>query len=150
MKNLIIRTVTGAIFVALVVLSFFMNPLFFDVLFLSFSFIATWEYLQMVAKTDATPQIILPLVLTALLFSTFQLMQYSIYASLIILLVTLVLILGVPIVELFRKRSQPLHNVALSLFPLVWITLPIGIIGMWTHFFEAYSVVLALFVIIWA
>ncbi|MEG1556520.1 MAG: phosphatidate cytidylyltransferase, partial [Bacteroidales bacterium] len=108
MKNLIIRTVTGAIFVALVVLSFFMNPLFFHLLFLTFSLIATWEYLQMVAKTDATPQIILPLVLTALLFSTFQLMQYSIYASLIILLVTLVLILGVPIVELFRKRSQPL------------------------------------------
>ncbi len=150
MKKLITRTLTGIVFVTLIVSSLFLNPIFFNILFLVITLLATWEYLQITEKSNINPQFTIPFLLNATFFTAFQLMYYSIPIFLYLLLFALLLIIIIPVVELYRNKENPLINIATSLFPLIWIAFPFSIMGMWTHFFESASTVLALFIIIWA
>jgi phosphatidate cytidylyltransferase len=150
MKKLITRTLTGIVFVALIVSSLFLNPVFFNILFLTITLLATWEYIQIAEKNNIKPQYTIPFLLNASFFTAFQLMDYSIPVFLYVLLFSLLLIFIIPVVELYRNKENPLINIAASLFPLIWIALPFSIMGMWAHFFNAATTVLALFIIIWA
>lgn len=149
MKKLITRTLTGIVFVALIVSSLFLNPIFFNILFLVITLLATWEYIQIAEKSNINPQYTVPFLLNASFFTAFQLLNYSIPVFLYVLLFALLLIFIIPVVELYRNKENPLVNMAASLFPLLWIAFPFSIMGMWTHFFEAATTVLALFIIIW-
>lgn len=149
MKNLITRAVTGIIFVGIIVLSFFISPAFFHIIFLTFALISTWEFLQLAEKQGSEPQYMVPFLLTATILSAFQLMMYSLPLFIILILLSVLLIFTIPVVELFRKTEKPAVNISVSLFPTFWIALPFSIAGMWTHFFEAGNIVLALFIIIW-
>ena len=159
MKNLIIRTVTGLVFVTLVVASLFLPPVCFFAVFLTFALIGTWECLKMTEKTGASPQMVLPLLLSATLFTALHLsgrMRFQIHLSgsqpstaLYAFMVVVLLAFLVPIVELFRKKERPLYNVAGSLFPALWVALPLGVVAFWLSFFKAPYMVLALFIIIW-
>lgn len=148
MRILITRAITGAIFVAIVVGSFFAPVAVFQIIFLAFALLAVREYLH-IASEDAHPQSFMPFLLTTLLYSAFHLLVYSVSLSLLLFLICLLFALCIPIIELYRKKDKPLSNISVSLFPLLWIALPFGIIGMWTYFLEAGSTVLALFILIW-
>ncbi len=160
MKNLIIRTITGLVFVTLVVASLFLPPVCFFAVFLTFALIGTWECLKLAEKTGASPQVVLPLLLSATLFTALRLLgglRYSDHFAesqpttvICVFMVVVLLAFLVPIVELFRKKEHPLHNVAGSLFPALWVALPLGVVAFWLSFFKAPYMVLALFIIIWA
>ena len=160
MKNLIVRTITGLVFVALVVASLFLPSYCFFALFLTFALIGTWECLKLAEKTGASPQLILPLLLSATLFSALHLsgcLRDSVHFAesqpstvIYVFMVVVLLAFLVPIVELFRKKEHPLHNVAGSLFPALWVAVPLGVVAFWLTFFKAPYMILALFIIIWA
>ena len=161
MKNLVVRTITGLVFVTLVVASLFLPPTFFFALFITFVLIGTWECLKLTEKKGASPQMVLPLLLSATLFFALHLSgrtRFSISFSgcqpisiaLYAFMVVVSLAFLVPIVELFRKKEHPLYNVACSLFPALWVALPLGVVAFWLTFFKAPYMVLALFIIIWA
>lgn len=151
MKNLAVRTLTGVVFVAMVVLSLFLPPYFFFALFITFALVGTWESLKISENTGATPQFFLPLLLSATLFAAFHLLACKIVsAALYAFLLVVLLVLAVPVVEMYRQKEHPVRNVAAALFPAFWVTLPLGLVALWLFLFDAAYVVLAIFIIIWA
>lgn len=151
MKNLLVRTITGAIFVTLVVASLFLPPYCFYVLFLTFTLIGTGEFLRLSKHTEAEPQIILPMLLSATLFTALYLWATAV-ASVALFATLLVIVLAflIPIVEMYRNKPQAMRNVVSSLFPALWVALPLGLMGFWFVNFKAANMVLAMLIVIWA
>ena len=149
MKNLIIRTATGLLFISLIITSFFISPVFFNILFSLFAILAIYEYLTIAKLQGSEPQIALPYLFTATLFLASQLIVYSLSISISFLLFTAFLLLLIPIFELYRKKEKPLINIGVSVFPFFWIAVPFALAGLWSHYFLSGRFVLALFLIIW-
>ena len=149
MKNLITRTITGLLFITLIITSFFISPVFFNILFSLFAILSVYEYLIIAKQQGSEPQIILPYLFTATLFLASQLIVYSLPISLGFLSFTFLLLLLIPFVELYRKKEKPLINIGVSIFPFLWIALPFALAGLWSHYFLSGRFVLALFLMIW-
>ncbi|HNW67513.1 MAG TPA: phosphatidate cytidylyltransferase [Bacteroidales bacterium] len=151
MKNLIIRGITGSIFVAVVfaaVVLYQQYSVIFFVLFLFFALVGVLELLKISHQLSASPQVVLPLFLAASFFSAVQLYADSSYLSTILFLITLVVAVLTFVVELFRNRKTPLLNIAVVMLSIIWIVVPFSLLG-WMLQSGAHAIVLALFVIIW-
>ena len=153
MKNLIVRTITGLLYITIIILSlifFEKNPIFWICLMTVCSGIGTWELLRMGKHIEGVrPQFILPILLALFLTSSpffllgpFDGEEWMIVFPVIILLTTLI-----PVVELFRKSIQPLHNISISVFALFWIAFPFCCLNAFAIVFP--QIVLAFFIIIW-
>lgn len=153
MKNLVLRTVTGALFVAVVVSSILLYDVTripFYVLMLVVSVVGTCEFLKMAGVLRRWPQTAVTLLVSVtlsvlpLVCSGFALLG--------------ILFCGVPFlfffillsaIELFRKEdgSSRLQLMALHILSVFWIAIPVMLMGM---VFEDCAVfLLALFIIIW-
>lgn len=151
MKNLIIRGITGSIFVAVVfaaVVLYQSYSVIFFVLFLFFALVGVLELLKISHQLSASPQVVLPLFLAASFFSAIQLYADSSYLSTILFLITLVVAVLTFVVELFRNRENPLLNIGVVMLSIFWIVVPFSLLG-WMLQSGAHAIVLALFVIIW-
>lgn len=150
---MIVRSASGAVFVALVVSSFFLPGIFQYVLFLFFTLVGTWEYLSIVEKGGNRPQKCLSMTAAALIISIGYLkhLYCIINISWIIFVVTFVLLVFIlvliPIFELFRKHESPFTNIAHSYMPLVWVAFPFFLAGI---LYVEKTNVLALLILIWA
>jgi len=150
MKSLITRTITGSVFISLIILAFFAPPAYTCVLFMFFALLATQEYFRMVAKSsEEMPQLFTTYLSVVSLLVAFQLILYSKKLFIILIIITLLLIFVAFITELYRKKANPLQNIALSLLPLFWIALPFAIASIWMNYFSQKNLVFALFIIIW-
>jgi phosphatidate cytidylyltransferase len=142
--------VTGLAFISLIILAFFAPTAYSHVLFLLFALLATQEYFRMVAKSsEETPLLFTTCLSIISLLAAFQLILYSKKLFIILILITLLSILITFAAELYRKKANPLQNIALSLLPLFWIALPFAIASIWMNYFSQKNLVLALFIIIW-
>lgn len=146
LKNLLVRTASGAIFVTLVVSSFFLPIVFQYVLFSFFAVVGTWEYLTIVAKDGSNPQKYLSMIAAFLIVSASYHLHWNISPLFFCILLSIDLIL-IPIFELFKKSEKPFSNLAHSFLPLVWVAFPFYLSG---SLFIDQSYVLALLILIWA
>lgn len=153
MKNLVLRTVTDALFVAVVVSSILLYDVTripFYVLMLVVSVVGTCEFLKMAGVLRRWPQTAVTLLVSVtlsvlpLVCSEFALLG--------------ILFCGVPFlfffillfaIELFRKEdgSSRLQLMALHILPVFWIAIPVMLMGM--VFEDCAVILLALFIIIW-
>ena len=153
MKNLVLRTVTGVLFVAIVVASILLydvTKIPFYVLMLLVSVGGTWEFLKMAGVLRRWPQSIFAMLVSAmiamvpLLVSDFDLLAVF-FCNIPFLFFFIVLFA----MELFRKEqgTSPLQVVALYLLPPFWIAIPVSLMGIVVSVKE--PLLLALFIIIW-
>ena len=157
MKNLFIRTATGLLFVAAVVLSMLFyekNPEFFYLLFLFFTVVGTYELLRMTRKINLDGNLPMALLLSVTLFTIPSMVYISpaiAFAPLFFLLAAIVMIvLGVAVVvlELFHGHPNPIGNVAVTFLPMTWVAIPFAIICLLLNY-DQVGVALSLFIIIW-
>ncbi|MDR3046914.1 MAG: phosphatidate cytidylyltransferase [Bacteroidales bacterium] len=145
MKILIIRTITGVVFVSLVVSVFFLPSWYAYFLFLLFSLTGTFEYQQMLNKKGNDVQKVLPLILIfTLITAAFKEPQ--------MLFVFIAIFLGILmiIVEMFRKKEFPIQNITLALFPAFWIAVPFMMsLFLLETPLKGKHVLLSIFIIIW-
>ncbi len=148
MKTLLIRTITGLFFIAIILLSLYLPIPFFYFIFLFFTQWGTHEFVKLV-KNENRPNYLLSILLGTALYSTFFFLNSPLLLYIMLTMVAF-LVLLIPIIELYRKKNTPLLNIALSYLPAVWIALPLGLLGAWiSGTEEGYKMVLALFIIIW-
>lgn len=156
MKNLIIRTITGIVFVAAVVVSFVSYvqcPCIFYALFLFFTGMGCFELLRMTAKIGISGNFILSILLSVSVFGFHFCMMdgepvFSLRLSTLFLACIVVLGLLIFIVEIFRRKPNALSNVAVSFLPALWVALPFAILGTMLLDYGP-DIPLALFVILW-
>ncbi len=159
-KNLIVRTIAGAVYVALMIAGVFIFPLM-SVLLCVMACVGVFECSRLTSgPVDKLSQILLMLATVAqfavilvygLRKSTFfynaevnTLIMFCVVALLI--LVGLLLVLSTA--ELFRHRPAPMEHLGSTFFMYAWIVFPLGFMALMTRICP--PVVFALLLMIWA
>ncbi|MDR1369927.1 MAG: phosphatidate cytidylyltransferase [Dysgonamonadaceae bacterium] len=156
MKNFTLRTLTGAVYVALVTAGVLVDPYTFLVLFSLIIVFCLHEFYRLIGTTKKVP--VNPCFNCAgglLLFGATYL-YISGVAGTAIFIPYLLYLVAVPVSELYRKKEDPLQNLAYAFLGQVYITFPLTLLNLLA--FRADSsgemqyypmLALALFVFIW-
>jgi len=146
-KSLLTRTISGIVFVALVVGSFFLPSYCQFLLFTVFAAIALSEYIKITESTGVKVQKILCAMIVVLVIEG----GYLEDTTEISWLIAVFFMMLVPVVELFKKESvMPFTNIAHTYLPILWIAVPFALAGVCFSISSSPELVLALFILIWA
>ena len=149
MKNLLLRTITGIFFCALIVASILIHPLVTGVLFFIITILALTEYFKFVKKGSTQKKSVYAMAFLVFLNVTFFYLKMDDTLLLSIPITAILFFLFPPVFELFRKRRKPLNSISVSYFPIIWIVFPLSLIYFWNIQPEASPLIIALFIIIW-
>ena len=153
MKNLIIRTITGAIFTAAIILSAIFSPLMFSFLFLLAALTAMWEFQKLsinwVGRLNALPGLIGATVIY-FLFPLYSIFEYHVSIFLGIFPVLVMLIVYYALWERKIRNSYILVNLGGILFVLI----PMGLLNLYLNptaipGFHTAWLILGMFIILW-
>ncbi len=144
-KSLLTRTISGAVFVALVVGSFFVPSYFQFALFVFFAAVATYEYLHIVETDGIRSHKVLGVLMTVLMVEGGYIRQSMSFGWLLVVL----LMLSIPVIELFRKGEKPFNNIAHNFLPVLWIGVPFTLAGVTNVMLFQEEALLALFILLW-
>ena len=144
-KSLLTRTISGAVFVALVVGSFFLPVYVQFILFTLFAVLAVYEYVTIVGTAGVKAHKVSSVLITVLLILGAYFVE-SVEISWLVAYVCMNLVLAI---ELFRKEGQPFNNIVHTLMPVFWIAIPFTLAGVANVLLEHKESVLALFILIW-
>lgn len=145
-KTLLTRTISGAIFVALVVGSFFLPVYAQFILFTFFAVLAVYEYVTIVETAGVKAQKLMSVLITVLMIMGAYFMK-CMEISWLVAFICMYLVLAI---ELFRKEENPFNNIVHTLLPVFWVAVPFTMAGVDNAFFDHEESVLALFILIWS
>ena len=130
MNNLLTRTITGAIFVIIVLGSAFINIWAFAFVFAIFTVIGMIEFYRLCQKININPHFIPGILIGFFLYTIsftnsigiikfdFKIICLSFFAVFILIF----------FMELFRKSATPLQNIATTLLGILYISVPFSLL----------------------
>lgn len=152
-NNFTLRTITGALFVILIVGSVIINHWIFATLFLIVALAGYWEFTRLSKALNAYPPLFAGLLVSALTYGIISCWNFGVLpdSSLYFLLLVPVLLVSF---ELSRKSSTSLANVGMSLFGIVWIVVPLALLSGFFNLAEEHKwretgLLLGFFLILW-
>lgn len=153
MSNFFIRTITGILFVVVIVGSIIWNRYIFASLFLIITILALLEFYKLIETKDIHPRKFVGISIGSFLFLSFVLVSSGI-SHINILYINIPLIFTVFIVELFHKSKRPFINIGLTLLGIIYIALPFSLLNFFynTNFIAGKfhpHILLGFFIIIW-
>ena len=150
MNNFVLRSITGTIFVAVIVSSIVFSPLFFVGLFFCISLLGLHEFYMLLQSGGKTPQLKWGLMSGGLLFAGLAAVAND-WMNSKYLLALLPLGAVVFIFELYRNKPDPFENIALTLLGIVYIALPFGFLNFFflSELNHPYIILLGYFAILW-
>lgn len=124
MKTIITRTITGSIFVALVIGSIILGPLFFAAVFLIFALLGVHEFYRIVNKDNVKPQKLEGIICSAILYISFILVFNGLLSK-SYLLINILTICIIFIKELYRNEENPFFNIGYTLLGIIYVVAPL-------------------------
>lgn len=155
MSNLIVRSITGLVFVSLLIGSVFIHPLGFPIVISFFAILGIIEYLKLF-KNHTTVHINwqIHLFFALLFYGTLFSMLIGVMPLIgIVFLLPIVFLLAMT--ELYAKKDQPLANIAISIFGWIYILLPFLLMilieknGNYTET-KSFPLIVGMFLLIWS
>ena len=153
MKNLILRTITGVIFVAVLVASF-MYPLAMVALFTLITGLTIWEFTGLVNQRKGVQvnrfinSVAGIFLFLAIAVHSMNLDQYSL--AFVPFLITLIYLL---VAELYLKAEDPINNWAYTMMAQLYIALPFSLLNVLAFRFDMsdapYLLPLSVFIFLW-
>lgn len=144
-KTLLTRTISGIVFLVLMVGSFFLPAYWQFILFTLIAVLAVYEYMTIVEVSGVKPQKVMGLVMTVLLIQG----AYFPNITEISWVVAYVFMNFVLALESFRKEEQAFNNIVHTLLPIFWVAVPFAMAGVTNAILDHREVVLALFILLW-
>jgi phosphatidate cytidylyltransferase len=153
LKNVVQRTVSGIIYLVVIIGSLFLGQFTFAVLFLIISLLALYEYYGMAVVSGGTPFTIQGLIAGALIFAISFLVTSGVVPR-----EMLGLILVIPVLlfltALYSKGDDIIRNIAVTFLGLVYIILPMSVMIILafpdaTGHVYTHRVVLGIFALVW-
>ena len=150
MSNIVVRGITGVLFVAAILL-----PLFFDattakVVFGIFMTLGLVEFYQLFQKNDAiSPATYGWTAVGALIFALF-IIAGKVSIPIPALQIAAALVFGTFITEVWRKQKNPLLNVAIFTLGIIYLVVPFVVLSevtIITH--KSFPIVAGMFILIW-
>jgi phosphatidate cytidylyltransferase len=126
LKTFLTRTLTSLVYVAVVLTGLLVHPFLFAAVFLTFTILAQLEYHRLVKMAGGEPQLWTGLLLSVVFFITLFGFVTGFLPPLIVFAI-IPLILLVSVVELYRKKDQPMANIAYTLTGFLYIGFPMGL-----------------------
>ena len=150
MKQLLIRTITGAVFVALMIWATLSAKMVLFNVFLIFTCIALFEYVKMLNAKDINISWAFYIVALVLYFFIAYDPLFNYVGEIGILVILLALSMILMTVDLFRNSYNAFDVIAYEVLGLLWIVLPMALINRIPMMFAHGNVILLLyFIIIW-
>lgn len=152
MSKLMPRIITGAVFIVLIILSVTISPWIFAALFGFFTVAGINEFYKMSGMLGFTPQKVTGIVIGILTFTLLFSLACGILPTKTLFALP-VLMLSIPIIELFRQKPTPTSDWAQTLFAPMYIALPFGLLSNMlflpeTHEFSP-KIILSFFAFVW-
>ncbi len=153
MKTIVTRTLTGIVFIAIIIGGICLSIYTFMAVFLLVSVLGLLEFYKLAESDTAQPQRINGIVFGSLLFISVALVAHGILAAKFLLL-NLLLAFTIFIIEMYRKKDHPLHNIAITLMGVFYIALPLSILNFFYSPFQSSGefnthILIAFFTITW-
>ena len=128
MKNIVTRTLTGAVFVIIIIGSILLSVYSFMTVFLLVTVLGLLEFYKLSSADTMKPQRI-----TGILFGAFMFLSIAFYAHNLvpfaIVLINIPLLMSLFIFELYRKKEFPFNNVAITILGILYIALPMALLN---------------------
>ncbi len=154
MNKILKRSLTGAIFVLVLVGSILFHPISFGLLFAFIIVLGMNEFYSLIkTKKSIHPQKYLGILFGVLLFSaTFLHARNYLNSSLFILIIPA--LAGLFLVELYRNKPNPFENIAFTILGIIYIAVPFSFLPYLLYhdtltFAFKPEIVLGYFVLIW-
>jgi len=159
MKNFIIRTITGVIFVAAVVVSF-LRPEAMVALFAAVTGLTVWEFTGLVNEREhVTVNRFICTVAGVYFFFAMTYFCSDLYggaAKSVVFIPYLVTIVYLLIAELYMKQADPIHDWAYTMLSQMYIALPLSLLNVLAFTADSSGVVafntllpLSVFIFLW-
>ncbi len=151
MNNFAKRSLTGIVFVALLLGCTYWNQYSFSILFFVITILGVWEFYSLSETVGNQPQKVLGTIAGAVLFKTSALVCLQIYDHRILLL-NLPFIFLIFIRELYTKSEKPFQNIAFTLLGIIYVALPFSLLNFITVSTGNYSyqILFGFFFILWS
>ncbi len=150
LKNLIIRSLSGAVYVALIVLGIITTQWAFVCLCSLLAFLATREFLLMTKPDGSKMHLWVDVCSITILVGLLSMILMKLMETPSIVLSVIVIFLYLifrPIMQLYNAKENPVKSLAYSLMPLIYIMLPM--VAMMAVYMYSPEILLLLFVMIW-
>lgn len=151
MKNLLIRTITGILFVVIIIGAIH-NPYTNLALFLIVAMLCVWEFNILFNKHNHKPYIVPGLILSLLIYSSLTINMYFdiSYSQSLIIIPAFILFLGF---SLLSKRDNTIISLCITLFGACYFTVPVILFALIPYSIDnIYSarLLLGFFILLWS
>ena len=151
MKNFYTRTLTAVAFVAVLLGCTFYSQISFSFLFLVVTILGLSEFYTLAEKGGAMPQKITGIVIAACIYITGALVCFN-YSGPALLLILIPVVFLVFISELYRKKENPMNNIAVTLAGIMYTAVPFLLLNFIVILNGSYSytILFGMFFLIWS
>lgn len=155
MKNIFVRTISGAIYVILILGSIILGKYTFFIFFSLVLAYTLFEFYRLCKHGGKNPQIVNGIIISVYLFVAFFLYDLRIIGEIIFLGIIPALMI-IPTIELFRKSERPVQNIAYTLLGVAYIAFPFSVLNFIISPYELNpeiyvpETLIGLFIILWA
>jgi phosphatidate cytidylyltransferase len=155
LKNLITRTITGAVYITIIIGSILSGKFIFAALFLLILIFTLNEFYRLCKNGDIKPQVVPGISISVITYILLFLTSHH-FIETTVLLTIIPLFIIIPIIEIFRYKQNPVQNISFTIFGIVFIALPYSffnsILIPFSNQPEIYKpeIIIGLMVIIWA
>jgi phosphatidate cytidylyltransferase len=132
LNNLAKRTITGIVFVLLIVGSIITDRHLFSLLFLLITAMGLWEFYSLVEKAGISPNKFAGIMAGIFLFASNAMIALNI-APREIQMGNFVLIFLIFLFELYRKLPNPFTNIAFTLFGILYVAVPFSLLNFFPN-----------------
>jgi len=154
LKKLVTRTITGIVLVVLMLTATLAHQYSFAVLFLLILIGGLLEFVDLYKGSDIEPNKWLMYLISILLFGTSFFIAKGIIGPKYFL-AFFSLLLVIMAAELYRKKPKPIENIAVTIFSIVYLAVPLAMINFLVfpeilpgHVYSP-KLLIALFILIW-
>ena len=128
MNNFYQRTITGAVFVAVLIGAIYFHYYSFLILFSLIIILSLLEFYKIVKSENVIPQRFAGIAASVILFATVAYSQAT--GNFIYLLINFPVIFLIFINELFKNKKNPFYNIAFTVLGIIYIALPVSLINL--------------------
>jgi phosphatidate cytidylyltransferase len=128
LSNFFKRAITGALFVLVLLGSIIWGPVSFAILFALVVVLALFEFYDMVKVKDIHPQKYIGILFGVLIFlAAFQNARNYLPFGFFVLIIPATA--GIFLLELFRNKPNPFHNIAFTILGVAYIAVPFSLLA---------------------
>lgn len=127
MKNVLIRSLSGLFLVVIVIGFVLFNSISNYLLFLLILGFGQFEFYRLAKANNYYPNVKIGISIGVILYTISYLVSARILAP-DFLIIAIPLLIFLSIIELYRQKKNPINNISISIFGLIYVVLPLSLI----------------------